>query len=627
MGEKIEDGQYLTQCLCILNKWTDEVAAAVIDNFNNDTYERIKKLFTDIRAAANVYFKNFFDENKQRWYEKGSKPDFYFGMWSEIILRTTDAPEELMTLYLENFAPLEGRFDNTTRANVIKNFFDKVGDTETLPSAYFQSRLGDVRFSQDRTKEALELATAAYNKVQKISLRDDERPIKISVMTTLADVFSRLNRYTDEIPLREKIVAECEAYFPDKRDNIIIAAKKNLAYTLGNGDRSKDALEIRRQIFELFDERDGEKFICVAKKFADALESNDDYESALPIRKKILALVENTHDDKVIVSELGHLIFTLNNFSDKEHLEERVDCYRRYFALCEKTEEEISYYHLETFAKTLKKLGLNDETEQILQKQADNSSRHIENLKRRIEDVDNPDLETVKLLTDLVSALKEADNYAEAERWQEKIGIVAQTIIKQTWREPIEDYDAAILTLNEPDNFTLYDGAAEIELKRTILALTEKKSGVEEAEIIEAKQDLANRLTQNEENHAEAEQMFEELENLCRKNLPTRLVELTNTLCDHAQFLEFNYKYSAAAKKFMEALDLLEKDSEPFVNERISIMKEIADKFYASENYSEELIWRERILKFCREHFAEDVLEISLALRMLSFVYERLEAH
>ncbi|MBR4384201.1 MAG: hypothetical protein IKP64_11660, partial [Selenomonadaceae bacterium] len=112
VGTLDDNGQYLTQCLCILNRWTDEVAAAVIENLNNITYKRVRNLFAradsqslddetiytfdrtidafffpslkvdvtcrslfvKIRDAANAYFKKFFDENEPKWrYDSGSK--------------------------------------------------------------------------------------------------------------------------------------------------------------------------------------------------------------------------------------------------------------------------------------------------------------------------------------------------------------------------------------------------------------------------------------------------------------------------------------------------------------------------------------------------------------------------
>ena len=505
-----------------------------------------------------------------------------------------------MTLYRENLEPLEERFDKTTREVVVRKFFDKVGDTETLPSVYFQSRLGDIGRS---IKETFELATAAYDKVQKLSLRDDERPIKISVMSTLADVFDELRRYTDEIPLREEIVAECKRCFPEKRDDITIAAKKFLADALKRGDRGNDALEIRRQIFELFDERDGEKFICVAKGLAEALKINCDYEAVLTIRRRILACAENAHDDEAVVAALINLIFTLEHFSDKEHLEERVVYYRRFFEFHENVELLLVVsYELEGFVKTLKQLGRDEEAEQACKK-------FVDDLKRRIEAVEEPNTETVKVMNVLALVLDETSQEMEAEHWRGKIRKTVTAVIEKICGEPIEDYNAAIYALVELSiTFSVKIKDLKIEVVRAILALTEKKPAVKESEIIEAKQNLLRWLYLDyEDNRAEAEQLFEDVENYYRQKLPTSREDFLNTLREHADFLQ---DHSAAVKKFTESLDLLEKYSEPFVDERLEIMRNIASVFAKAENYSEELIWRERILNFCREHFAEGAPEI-----------------
>lgn len=54
-----------------------------------DAYEKLKgeeQGKKNIRAAANVYLKKFFDENKlSRRYDSDSRQNYYFGMWSEII--------------------------------------------------------------------------------------------------------------------------------------------------------------------------------------------------------------------------------------------------------------------------------------------------------------------------------------------------------------------------------------------------------------------------------------------------------------------------------------------------------------------------------------------------------------
>ncbi|MBR3748124.1 MAG: tetratricopeptide repeat protein, partial [Selenomonadaceae bacterium] len=581
-----------------------------------------RSLFVKIRDAANAYFKKFFDENEPKWrYDSGSKPEIYFGMWSEIILRTTDAPEELMRIYDENLEPIEYCFNDSTLAAVVKKFFDKVGDTETLPSAYFQSRLGEIRRWQCRIKEALELAEAAYSKVEKLSLRDDERPFKIWVMEILADVLSSLERYTDEIPLREKIVAECERCFPDKTDERTIAAKEDLAKILEYGDRQNEALEIRREIFELFDERDGERYVEAAKDLAYALEENCDYEEALPIRKKILEFHENVHDDEAVVEALNRLIDTLENFSDEEHLKEQAECYRRYFELCEKIGWENSRNKILDFMVTLNNLGRDEEAEQIWQKLNNDSSCRIEDLKRRIEAFDEPNVETLELMNELAYALKEAYKSVEAEHWNNEIQTIAQTLFEQTCHEPIADYDAAISTLNALYTFMPRDKM--IEVGRAILVFTEKKPGVEEAEIIEAKKELLAGLRCTEEHREEVNRLYQEIENYHKKNLPTSLDEFVNTLSYHASFFSNIDDYSAAIEKYKEALDLLENDSEPHIYDIRRKMNDIACVFARAENYSEELIWLERNLEFCREHFAEGAPEILDALDDLISAYKK----
>ncbi|MBR1645883.1 MAG: TerD family protein [Selenomonadaceae bacterium] len=649
VGTLDDNGQYLTQCLCILNRWTDEIAAAVIDNLNNVTYKRIKNLFAransqsldddeiytfdrtidafffqslkvdvtcrnlfvKIRDAANVYFKKFFDENQRRWYDKGSKPDFYFGMWSDIILRTTDAPEELMTLYRENLEPLERRFDNSTLEAVVKKFFIKVGDTETLPSAYFQSRRGSLSFSQGRTKEALELATAAYDKVEKISLRDDERPIKISVMTTLADVRRKLKHYTDEIPLREEIVAECENYYPDKRDDRIIDAKKSLSKALENGDRQNEAFAIRRQIFELFDEHDGEKFINAAKSFSADLKRLKKFEEALPLLKKIVAFYETANDDdQKLIGALIEFIGTLGKFSDKEHLEEKAERYRQYFALCQKTERNIPSGQLKDFAKILNKLGRGKDVTDFYKNLTDD-------LKRRIEAVDKSDKKIVELIKTLVEYLKSAGQPTDARRWENKINPTVNAIVEQTCREPVEDYDAAIATLNEMRKFISNDEEKN-ELDRKIFLLIERKPNVDEAEIIKAKSEWLTRIYQKRlsdiDKRAEYNRLFDEIEDFYKQKRPASRADFSRTLSEHAEFLYRNGDSSAAVEKYQERLEFLEKDSAPADQEILDTMKKIARIFRDARNYSDELIWREKIRAFCREEGSQETLNALYSL-------------
>lgn len=124
-----------------------------------------------------------------------------------------------------------------------------------------------------------------------------------------------------------------------------------------------------------------------------------------------------------------------------------------------------------------------------------------------------------------------------------------------------------------------------------------------------------------DEYRAEAEQLFEDVESYYRQKLPTSCKDFVSTLRRHANFFTGIENYSAAVEKLTEALDFLEKDSEPFVYERLRIMEDIAYVFGEAENYSEKLSWLERNLKFCREHFTEDAAESLYALRQIILLY------
>lgn len=160
IGSLDEGGQFMAQCLCILHSWTDKLAAAAIANFNNVTYNRVKKqvaraermnfgevctfdktidaffftalkndvvcrkLFVDIRDRASGFFQEIFaaEKNPREIYGAEDKLYHHLGMWSELILRTTDAPAELMTQYAKNLASYVNRLDYATREFIVKKF-------------------------------------------------------------------------------------------------------------------------------------------------------------------------------------------------------------------------------------------------------------------------------------------------------------------------------------------------------------------------------------------------------------------------------------------------------------------------------------------------------------------------
>lgn len=113
-----------------------------------------RKLFVDLRDRANGFFQEIFAAEKNPREIYGSEDKLYhcLEMWSELILRTTDAPAELMTQYAKNLAHYVSRLDYATREIIVKKFSDKVGDAETLPAAYFQNQIGAFAFRRAKSK-------------------------------------------------------------------------------------------------------------------------------------------------------------------------------------------------------------------------------------------------------------------------------------------------------------------------------------------------------------------------------------------------------------------------------------------------------------------------------------------
>ena len=133
-----------------------------------------------------------------------------------------------------------------------------------------------------------------------------------------------------------------------------------MAHALYHGDSQNDAIKIYQQVFDTFDENDGERYINAADTLAKALKGKE----ALPIRRKIVEFYEKNNDDENLCSELLTLISTL---SGEEYLGEKAERFRQYAALCKKLGEKISYYELEDFTGTLKELGHDEEAEEFLQ--------------------------------------------------------------------------------------------------------------------------------------------------------------------------------------------------------------------------------------------------------------------
>ena len=652
VGSFDEGSLPLVQKLCILGRWTSEIFREMIPH-NPNIYKRLKQIltekssvdlngdkfviytfdriissfllpglkqdedfatfFSDIRANANAYFKKFFAKSR----DNNGKAELYFTIWSDIILRTTDAPADILTLYEENFLPLEERFDISTREIVIQKFLAKVGDTQNLSSAYFQDRLGRIYIEQHRIKDALKLEKAAYLKTKTLKLSGTEYLLTIRILNGLAEVLHALRRYTAEIALREKIVRDCESFLPEDIATLI-ANKKPLAQALEHGDRNNDALKVRREILEALDGYDDEQYIKAADELAAALEDNDDNEAALPLRRKIVAFCEG-RDEAILCAALNNLITTLNNFHGKDYLEEKANLYRQYMALYEKTACDCASV-FKDFSDTLKKLGRNAEVAQVYQ-------NLVYDLEQRIEAADKNDVQTVELMCHLVELMRLEESESQVAYWEGRLQGTVRNLIEKTCREPIADYDAALSTLEGLLNLRrLYE---DFDIKQKILALTERKPGVKDSEVIAVKEKLINELrlkkSLTDEERAEVEQLFEEIENYYRKNFFTSREIFPDTLRKHANFLAYVLSNPACAvEKLKGGLALLQKDSETPANEIIATLKTIADILGSAGNHSEELFWRERILNFCKAQFVEDAPEALEALSGLISTYENL---
>lgn len=672
LGSFDEPTRFLLQKLCILGRWTDELAAAAIFELNPNTYKRLISLFAEkedmstnddelviynfsrtisafmlpglkqdtlfapvfakMRDGANEFFKKFFAENQQEYYESDGKPEIYFGMWSDIILRTTDKPEELMTLYRENLVPFEKYFDLSTQANCAEKFLAKVGDTETLPSAYFQHCLGVTRFFQYRVKEALELERAAYSKLQRLPIDDETRPLKIFVTIWLANIFRRLERWTDEINLREEIISECESYYPDADDERTIDAKENLARALEFGDRIDEAIEIRWQLVELLDENDNEVFIPALKNLAAALEKGNRYEEAISVRKNLVKFYEGIQDDEQLIDALWRLAWAWDGISDQKAIEEKLACYQKIFRIHEKNDMAIQPDLFVAIKDALKKLDRKDEAAKICK-------NFIDDLKRRVEACNEINEETFKLtasLSDMLgSILNKEIKPDESERWREKATEALNVIVEQICREPVKDYSAAISTLKSYSEFL--NGQChhewQVMLWRKILALTEKNPAANDNEIFDAKKNLTDHLRKlierraKDEYFAEELRLFAEIEAHYKKIFPQNFDEFSDIDLLHQGHLlsiHFNDLPAAVAKR-MEILDFVEKHPKATAKHIFDAMRKIAETFNHAKKYSDEAEWRERALIFCREHFMDDAPEILLTLSDLSSVYKTLK--
>ena len=666
LGFMNESSAQTVRRLAILGMWTDTVAAKILtalNEYNPQTYGRIKKLsfisadsvdfegktvfgfdrsiqrilidhckedgsFTELlpqtRDAANNFFRSVFKDNSER---NSIKLNQYFKFWYEIILRTT-AAAELVTQYEENFTATAAKFDKSVVETLINEFRDKVEDelgTENIPYAYFDHLLAKVKLSQDRLKEALELAEFAYDKFEHSTLNENQAVLKISVISVLADVYEELKRTADEINLREQAVAESEKIFRDKADDHIIKAKENLVHAFRHGDKENKSLEILGEIFHTLEFFNDERTMKAADNYAGALERVSKYKKALPLREKIVDFYRKTNQTEEFIFAIRGLVYLLDNFSTPEYLEKKLKLQNEQVTFCEKFYGEYSSNvsdEIEDLCKILIALGRREEAVSI-------QENRVEKFKARLETLEN-DAERVDFMEDFERFLRWSDRPEEVAKISEQIKQTLQRIVEDKTKEPVEDYDAAISAIKALSaELNTSEYRQDVELRRKILELTENKPGVSDDEIIDAMKNLAYTLALQKTGCDEALVLREKIVERLKEKFPDDETneKIVDAIDDVAFLLENSIKdYVGALSKRKEILKLLEVGN---ADEKkiLYAMKNIADLYgrFRLENYPEELIMRKQILDFCNNNFLPDAPEVIEAMENLAYTYESLQ--
>ena len=145
-----------------------------------------------------------------------------------------------------------------------------------------------------------------------------------------------------------------------------------------------------------------------------------------------------------------------------------------------------------------------------------------------------------------------------------------------------------------------------------------------------------------DEDIAEVDRLFGELEKYYKQNLPTSGEDFWDTFLHYAKFLTYNLKnIPAVLEKLKESIALFKDDSETSASKIFATLEKFFDMFYRrrihgktwddlwihKKTYPEDLICCELILNFCREHFVEDAPETLKALEKLIMVCNELNDH
>lgn len=667
-----ESARNMVKRLCVLGTWTDDIAQCILSVLHENniyTYNRVKKLsfifsqsigsnskkiirfdrniqeilfdylketdryfIEETRKAANYFFCNIFynkdDEENSILDDIDLKQFFKF--WCEIIARTSIDAEDLVIQYDRYLMPLNDIFDDNFIESVVKEFQNDVRikkNSKTIFYAYFEHLLAKIKLRQFIDKDAIKYAESAYSKFENAYLTPKQSVIKISVENTLADVYKRLKRTANEIALRKKVLAESEKVFPDKADDRIISAKKNLANALERGDKKNRARILRKEILITLKSFNDERTIQAASDYAYALEYSNKHKYSLSIREKIIDFYRNTNNIGKLISEIKKLILVLNKFSSNEYLEKKLSLQREIVSLYKKKDGEYSssvVWAMNDVFNTLKNLN-----------NKKNAIQECENLAEkfiiRIKNTENLE-EKVKLIENLIIILKNTSKADEATKWQDKVKKNLREIVAMKLREPVKNYEVTISfidnLINELDLYADYHEV--IALQREILRLTKKNPNTTVDEIIPVMKYFAYMLSANPKGYDEALALRNQVVDILKQKYSYDKInkKVLSAMDDVAVLLEkiIGEPYLALAER-QEILRLLKENNAP-AKQILSAMEKITELYTCHlDNYIESLNWRKRILEYCRQNFSEDSSEVIIAMENLASTYESFDEY
>ena len=658
--------------LCIMGRWTDdciECVLSILHENNVETYNRVKKLsfvsaqtetiFTFDRSIQkvlldhlneneNIFIKETFKAAEEFFYKVFYETDslesknfseddkeLFFHFWCELILRTTNDADYLMEQYAENLEPVSSTFNDNVTEVIIEQFQARIKELcktaddpekgfETVPYAYFEHLLAKIKLSQNNVKMALEIAESAYRKFEDRPLNKNQTAVRISVIGTLADVYSKLKRTATEIDLREKAVILSEEIYKNITDKHIIAAKYALAKSLENGDKQNRALEIYAEIYHTLEPLNNDMTMTAANLYAFSLNSFGVYGEALTLWEKIADFYRRAGDHQKLIKALYFLQLFFNLHYSKEFLKKLLNVNHEIFEIKKNFYGEYSSSAaaaLTDYCDVLKKLNRIGNAKNILKNFAvgcENYLEIVENLEEKIK--------LMETLRDIFDWLEEKDKVI---MWEENRLQIFRDFVKEQTAEPIEDYDAAIGSIEIlKNNLYLSVLAADkkynesISLQHKLIELSEKNPDSSKDEVINAKKELAYTLATQKKGYSEALKLRKDIVEYYKAKYPDDEAndEILSAMQDLVNLLEYyigDYKDALTAGK--EILRRLNKQNDP--NKIFEANNRIARLLNSMEDYAGEIEWREKIFDFCLENFVEDSPEVINSMEKLSNIY------